>query len=157
MWFMTSNLYQNFISSLIFSMFKYSLWYYRNEISELEGIDYTNLTNSLNTLFLGSNDISHVPSRFFTSFNRLIWLNLDDNHIKDLPHNCLPPSILTLSLQNNHISKFPLELVDSLPALTWFILRGNYIETIPTSPLPSVNRDREGKRHLDKVKWFVIS
>ena len=145
-------MYENtFISSLIFSVFKYSLWYYRNEISELEGIDYTNLTNSLNTLFLGSNDISHVPSRFFTSFNRLIWLNLDDNHIKDLPHNCLPPSILTLSLQNNHISKFPLELVDSLPALTWFILRGNYIETIPTIPLPSVIQKEINKRHLDKV------
>ena len=126
---------------------------FRNEIAELEGIDYTNLTNSLNTLFLGSNDITTVPSSFFTSFSRLIWLNIDDNHIKDLPQNCLPPSILTLSLQNNHISKFPLELVDSLPSLTWFILRGNYIENIPTNPLLSVSRhDGGGKRHLDKVR-----
>ena len=126
--------------------------FYRNEIAELEGIDYTNLTNSLNTLFLGSNDITVVPPSFFTSFSRLIWLNIDDNHIKDLPHNGLPPSILTLSLQNNHISKFPLDLVDSLPSLTWFILRGNYIENIPVDPLPSVmQHDGGGKRHLDKV------
>ena len=133
------------------SIIIHRLYLYRNEIAELEGIDYTNLTNSLNTLFLGSNDITHIPSRFFTSFNRLLWLNMDDNHIRDLPNRCLPPSILTLSLQNNHISRFPLELVDSLPALTWCTLRGNYIETIPTAPLYSVSSSGGAKRHLDKV------
>ena len=132
-----------------------------NEIAELEGIDYTNLTNSLNTLFLGSNDISHVPSSFFTSFNHLLWLNLDDNHIRDLPDGCMPPSVLTLSIQNNHISKFPIDLVDSLPALTWFTLRGNYIESIPTGALPSVYgvASSTNKRHVDKVtrqKYLIL-
>ena len=142
-----------FITLIININLQFLCYFCSNEIAELEGIDYTNLTNSLNTLFLGSNDISHVPSSFFTSFNHLLWLNLDDNHIRDLPDGCMPPSVLTLSIQNNHISKFPIDLVDSLPALTWFTLRGNYIESIPTGALPSVYgvASSTNKRHVDKV------
>ena len=108
--------------------------FFRNEISELEAIQYTNLTSTLNTFFVGFNDILEIPERFFSSFNKLFWLNLDNNHIRSLPTGSLPPSLLTLSIQNNHISKFPMEVVDGLPTLTWCNMRGNYIESIPTNP-----------------------
>ena len=117
----------------------------RNEIAELEGIDYTNLTKSLSTLFIGFNDIVEIPPRFFSPFNKLFWLNMDNNHIRDLPAGSLPPSLLTLSLQNNHISKFPLEVIDGLPTLTWCTLRGNYIESIPNQPF------KYGSKKFDKL------
>ena len=41
--------------------------------------NYENLKETLSTLFLGDNDITELPSNFFNSFRRLLWLNLDDN------------------------------------------------------------------------------
>jgi Leucine-rich repeat (LRR) protein len=66
-----------------------------------------------------------------SSFKRLLWLNLDNNHLRDVPVASLPPTIVTLSITNNYITKFPLDVTNSLPSLTWFTLRGNYIETLP--------------------------
>jgi Leucine-rich repeat (LRR) protein len=72
-----------------------------------------------------------LPAHFFGSFKRLVWLNVDNNHLRDLPVGSLPPSIVTLSATNNYITKFPMEITNNLPSLTWFTLRGNYIETLP--------------------------
>jgi len=72
----------------------------------------------------------------FSSFKRLLWLNLDNNHLRDIPVASLPPTIVTLSVTNNYITKFPLDVTNSLPSLTWFTLRGNYIETLPGTYFP---------------------
>ncbi len=103
----------------------------RNEISELDDEGPASFKNTVSTVFFGENDLGEIPSKFFSSFKRLLWLNLDNNHLRDVPLGSLPPSIVTLSVTNNYITKFPLEVTNNLPSLTWFTLRGNYIETLP--------------------------
>lgn len=92
---------------------------YRNEIAELEDVSFLHLKDTVSTIFLGENDITQVPPTFFKSFRRLIWLDLDKNHIKEVAPGALPPSLTTLSLSHNHLTKFPLQLTDTLPELTW--------------------------------------
>lgn len=87
---------------------------------------------------MAENDIGEVPQGFFAPFNRLMWLNLDNNHIRQVPTRSLPASLITLSVQNNHVSKFPADVIlEELPSLTWCILRGNYIESIPSAAVTS--------------------
>ena len=88
----------------------------------------------MTTFFLGENQITSIPTDFFSSFKRLLWLNLDSNHIRDVPPHSLASTINTLSLSKNQIRSFPLEAIETLTSLTWFKLRGNYIETIPEKP-----------------------
>ena len=95
-------------------------------------------------MFLGENQIIDIPADFFSSFQRLLWLNLDNNHIREIPRFSLARSIHTLSLSNNQIRTFPLEAVEALASLTWFTMRGNYIETIPEKSFGY-------KKRLDKL------
>ena len=92
---------------------------------------YLNFRNSLTSFFLGENQITNIPRDFFSSFKRLLYLNLDNNHIRDIIPHSLAPTIHTLSLSNNQLRTFPLEAIEALTSLTWFKIRGNYIETIP--------------------------
>ena len=94
-------------------------FFFRNEIAELEDISFLHLKDTVSTIFLGENDLTKVPPSFFKSFRRLIWLNLDKNHLKEVEPGSLPPSLTTLSLSHNHFAKFPLDITDSLPDLTW--------------------------------------
>lgn len=105
---------------------------------------YLNFRNTLTTLFLGENQITDIPNDFFSSFKRLLWLNLDNNHIREISRHSLAVTIHTLSLSNNQIRAFPLDAIESLTSLTWFKLRGNYIETIPEKPFSY-------KKRLDKL------
>ena len=105
---------------------------------------YLNFRATLTTLFLGENQIINIPNDFFSSFKRLLWLNLDNNHIREVAQHSLAPTIHTLSLSNNQIRSFPLEAIESLTSLTWFKLRGNYIETIP-------EKQFSYKKRLDKL------
>ena len=65
---------------------------------------------------------------------RLLWLNLDNNHIREIPKHSLARTIHTFSISNNQVRTFPLEAIEALTSLTWFTIRGNYIETIPEAP-----------------------
>jgi Leucine-rich repeat (LRR) protein len=107
-------------------------------------VSFLHLKDTVSTIFLGENDITKVPPSFFKSFRRLIWLDLDKNHIKNVDPGAFPPSLTTLSLGHNHFTNFPLALTDSLPDLTWYSLRGNYIEAIPLEPFHVL-------RQLDKL------
>ena len=113
---------------------------FRNQIVNLTDSYYLNFRNTLTTLFLGENQITTIPNDFFSSFKRLLWLNLDNNHIREVSSHSLASTIHTLSLSSNQIRSFPLEAIESLTSLTWFKLRGNYIETIPELPFRHVIR-----------------
>ena len=102
-------------NDILFNIFFFS----RNGIAELEDISFLHLKDTVSTIFLGENDLTKVPPSFFKSFRRLIWLNLDKNHLKEVEPGSLPPSLTTLSLSHNHFAKFPLDITDSLPDLTW--------------------------------------
>lgn len=120
------------------------LFFYRNEIAELEDVSFLHLKDTVSTIFLSENDITKIPGTFFKSFRRLMWLDLGKNHIKLVEPGSLPSSLTTLSLSHNHILKFPMKLTDTLPELTWYNLRGNYIETIPIEPFHNL-------RQLDRL------
>ena len=100
--------------------------------------------NTLTTLFLGDNQIISLPDDFFSSFKRLLWLNLDNNHIREIPKHSLARTIHTFSISNNQVRTFPQEAIEELTSLTWFTIRGNYIETIPETPFGY-------KKRLDKL------
>ncbi|QQP52284.1 Uncharacterized protein FKW44_004393, partial [Caligus rogercresseyi] len=98
------------------------------------------LKATVSTLFLGGNDLKEIPPYFFSTFKNLTWLNLDHNHISNIPGNSLPSTLVTLSLSYNLIHKFPSEAISGISSLTWFTIRGNYIEQIPEIPFGKSQR-----------------
>ena len=122
---------------------------FRNQIVNLTDSYYLNFRSTLTTLFLGENQLTSLPHDFFSSFKRLLSLNLDTNHIREVAPHSLAPTIHTLSLSSNQIRAFPLEAIEALTSLTWFKLRGNYIETIPEKPF------RYGKIFQQNLKKYL--
>ena len=55
---------------------------FSNQIVRLADSYYLNFRNTLTTFFLGENQITQLPPDFFSAFKRLLWLNLDNNHIR---------------------------------------------------------------------------
>ncbi|XP_037779787.1 chaoptin-like [Penaeus monodon] len=104
---------------------------FRNHIAELVAEDWSSLRDTLATLFLGENDVDHVPREVFSRCRRLIWLNLDVNNILTLERESLPKNIQTLSLNHNLLSGFPSEAVSNIQDLTWLFLRGNLLDRLP--------------------------
>lgn len=111
-----------FLNIIINFFFSFCL---SNHLTTLEG-DWGNLNNTLSNAFFGDNSIVSVPYSFAT-FSALIWLNLDNNNIEELPYNVLPSNLVTLSLNTNLFKAFPASIAE-LKDLEWLYLRGNDIK-----------------------------
>ena len=81
--------------------------------------------DTLTHAFFGDNSITSIP-RSFSTFDALVWLNLDNNNIVDIPEGVLPTNLVTLSLNTNLFKSMPTS-VASLSYLNWLYLRGNDI------------------------------
>ena len=92
-----------------------------------------------------------------SSFKRLLWLNLDNNHIREVTPHSLSPTIHTLSISHNQIRSFPVDAVEALSSLTWFKLRGNYIETIPEQSFRLVLLIQSANWNVQHWLWHVIT
>ncbi|XP_050296356.1 chaoptin-like isoform X2 [Anthonomus grandis grandis] len=111
-----------------------------NQISSTNG-DWSYMKLSLNTLFVGQNDLTEIADTSSTSphgshsgirqLKYLTWLNADANRIHKIHKHSLPASLKTVSLSYNLIENFPLDVIASMPHLEWLYLRGNHIKTIP--------------------------
>ncbi|KAG8187144.1 hypothetical protein JTE90_004887 [Oedothorax gibbosus] len=85
----------------------------------------------LTSLFLGSNQLTHVPEGVFTEFTSLGLLDLDGNLIHDVDSQPFPSSLQSLSLANNLLKKVPLHAIYSLKKLRFLYLSGNLIRKLP--------------------------
>ncbi|XP_014213933.1 chaoptin-like isoform X2 [Copidosoma floridanum] len=95
-----------------------------NHLTTLEG-NWGHMNGTLSNAFFGDNSLVSVP-RSFATFSSLVWLNLDNNNIEELPLDTLPPNLVTLSLNANLLKAFPAS-VAGLKDLEWLYLRGNDI------------------------------
>ncbi|CAD7085443.1 unnamed protein product [Hermetia illucens] len=136
---------------------------HRNDISNLDG-NWGNLCDSLRSVHLSANNIaelisleeearanysgSFLPSHQICSFSRLkrlMWLDLSNNRISQLPRTSLPRTIVTLDVSRNIISTFPQQLFDHLHDLRIISLRDNLIRSISCKEI-------HAKRiHLEKL------
>ncbi|XP_034933907.1 chaoptin [Chelonus insularis] len=105
-----------------------------NHITSLDG-DWDQVSETLTNGFFGENCIAEIP-RVLSRFHNLVWLNLDDNNIVDVPESSLPKNIRTLSLNNNLLENFPIS-ISKLAVLSWLYLRGNSIKVLELPNLKS--------------------
>ncbi|KZC08570.1 Chaoptin [Dufourea novaeangliae] len=98
-----------------------------NHLTSLDG-DWGHTKEALMNAFFGDNSIIEVP-KLFSTFESLVWLNLDNNNIEELSEESLPPNMHTLSLNSNLLKHFPSSL-KTLKHLTWLYLRGNDLKTL---------------------------
>jgi hypothetical protein len=89
---------------------------------------------SLQVLYLQNNKIINVPEDFFTSLPSLMWLDLRDNAITEIPKSIQNhPSLTHLLLQNNQLTTLPNEL--GTVNLKVLQLTGNPLSYPPTEIL----------------------
>ncbi|CAH1126142.1 unnamed protein product [Ceutorhynchus assimilis] len=113
---------------------------FRNQISSANG-DWSYMKTSLNTLFVGQNDLTEIADTSSSSphsthtgikqLKSLTWLNADANRIHKIHKHSLPSSLKTVSFSYNLIENFPLDIIATMPHLEWLYLRGNHIKSIP--------------------------
>ncbi|KAH1001669.1 hypothetical protein HUJ04_005657 [Dendroctonus ponderosae] len=108
-----------------------------NQIASING-DWSHMKSSLNTLFIGHNDITEIadtsPHNVHSGIRQLkylTWLNADSNRIHKIHKHSLPSSLKTASFAYNLIENFPLDIIANMPHLEWLYLRGNHIRSIP--------------------------
>ncbi|XP_066588883.1 chaoptin-like isoform X2 [Prorops nasuta] len=98
-----------------------------NHLTSLDG-NWGHVKKSLENGFFGDNSIGELP-KIFSDFESLVWLNLDNNNLEELPKDSLPPNTRTLSMNGNLLKAFPSSLA-ILSDLTWLYLRGNDIRSL---------------------------
>uniref|UniRef100_A0A7E4UZ38 Leucine-rich repeat-containing protein 1 n=1 Tax=Panagrellus redivivus TaxID=6233 RepID=A0A7E4UZ38_PANRE len=65
-------------------------------------------------LFLNNNQLKQLPAKLFDSSKRLLYINLDDNKLKQLPKNLLSHKYLTyISVMNNELEKMDEEALQA--------------------------------------------
>ena len=97
----------------------------------LSKIGILKYANSLQLLYLGSNEISNVtPLR---DHSNLYLLDLQSNKVADISELGSMPRLKYLSLNENQLSSF--EKIEKFPSMTNFLARNNRIESV----LPLVN------------------
>lgn len=104
-----------------------------NSIASLKA-NWGNLKNTLQSLFLGKNELSFLQLNFnftLSNFRQMISLNIDNNFLTSLEENSLPFSLKSLSVEHNLIDNFPSDLVDNLKQLQKLNLKDNYIRYLP--------------------------
>ncbi|XP_053995102.1 chaoptin-like isoform X1 [Hylaeus volcanicus] len=107
-----------------------------NHLTSLDG-DWGHAKETLSNAFFGDNSIIDIPKSFST-FESLVWLNLDNNNIEELSEDSLPPNMHTLSLNSNLLKTFPSSL-KTLKYLTWLYLRGNDFKYLELPDFQSSN------------------
>ena len=95
------------------------------------------MTNTLASGFFGDNSITEIP-KCFSNFEFLVWLNIDNNNLEDIPESSLPPNIHTLSLNNNLLKSFP-SSVRILKDLSFLYLGGNDMQSLELPYFQSSN------------------
>ncbi|KAG8260801.1 biological adhesion [Homalodisca vitripennis] len=104
-----------------------------NLISSLDAEDWSYLRDTLDTLFLGENDLQELPLEVLVSLRRLAWLNLDHNNLRTVRVENLPESLQTLSVQHNYLSELP--DIEPLYRLVRLCLRGNNLRSVTVRPV----------------------
>ncbi|KAG8260799.1 biological adhesion [Homalodisca vitripennis] len=104
-----------------------------NRISSLDTADWSYLRDTLDTLFLGENDLQELPLGALVSLRRLAWLNLDHNKLRTVRAENLPESLQTLSVQHNYLSELP--DIEPLYRLVRLCLRGNNLRSVTLRPV----------------------
>lgn len=69
--------------------------------------DWFSVAESIRQLSLAGNSIDAIPFKLFSSFGRLVWLDLSSNFIRNVSHEQLPPNLQTLILMKNRFQHFP--------------------------------------------------
>ncbi|XP_014613573.1 PREDICTED: chaoptin [Polistes canadensis] len=123
-----------------------------NHLTSLDG-DWGYLRTTLRNGFFGDNSIIEVP-KIFSTFESLIWLNLDNNNIEHLSEESLSPNLETLSMNNNLLKSFPTSL-GTLTNLDWLYLRGNDMKQLElpvfrSSSLESIDVSE------NSIEWIEI-
>ncbi len=105
---------------------------------------WSRIKETLQTLYLGDNDVVDISQNAFTYYERLTWLNMDANKLSAVSSHHLPASLRTLSYSHNYVQHFPGDLLENLADLTRLYVRGNYVRQLPLHTL------RQPKR-MDKL------
>lgn len=107
-----------------------------NEINALSSEDTffrsrSHLKHTLQTLYIGDNDIADISDNTLTFYDRLNWLNIDSNKLGTVAASNLPTSLRTLSYCQNYVQDFPSDLLESMSDLSRLYVRGNYVRQLP--------------------------
>ncbi|KAL2731350.1 chaoptin-like [Vespula squamosa] len=124
-----------------------------NHLTSLDG-DWGYLRTTLRNGFFGDNSIIEVP-KIFSTFDSLVWLNLDNNNIENLAEESLPPNIHTLSMNNNLLKSFPSSL-GTLVNLDWLYLRGNDMKQLELPVFQSSSLELIDVSE-NSIEWIHVS
>ncbi|CAL1274792.1 unnamed protein product [Larinioides sclopetarius] len=91
-----------------------------------------NFKTAINSLFLGSNHVTHIQEGAFSMLSNLVLLDIEGNLIHDIDSHSLPSSLQSLSLSNNILKKVPLHAIYTLKNLRYLYLSGNLFRKLPT-------------------------
>ena len=96
-------------------------------------------SNSIESLFLNLNNLTHIPAFCFNGLHSLITVNLSSNYIEYVGAFAFPENLQELGLNNNELSDFN-SINQSLPQLHILELRGNSLAKfiIPHINVPRV-------------------
>lgn len=97
---------------------------FSNFLRELRPRDWQWLRHSLGQAFLGENELSQLRAGTFSSFHRLVSLNLDGNQLRQLPADAVPEQLQMLTVNGNQLRQLPLLALRKLRRLNWVYFRG---------------------------------
>lgn len=101
---------------------------FSNNIAQV-GSDFKwhHLEETLTSLSLSNNQVTHLKSQALTSLYHLLQLDLEGNHIRSISPDSLPPSLTILKLSNNFLYDISCDLIVNLPRLQSVHLRHNFV------------------------------
>ncbi|KAG7209858.1 hypothetical protein KM043_011460 [Ampulex compressa] len=126
---------------------------HNNHLTSLDG-DWGHVKQTLTNGFFGDNSITEIPEMFST-FEALVWLNLDNNNIEELREESLPRNMHTLSINSNLLKSFPSSLAN-LKDLTWLYLRSNDLRNLELPDFKSSNLELIDVSE-NSIEWIQYS
>lgn len=90
-------------------------------------VKWHHLEETLTSLSLGNNQITHLKSQALTSLYHLLQLDMEGNHLRVISPDSLPASLTLLKLSNNFLHEVSCDLFFNLPRLQSVHLRHNVI------------------------------
>ncbi|GIY94195.1 chaoptin [Caerostris extrusa] len=119
-----------------------------------------NSKNVINSLFLSSNHITHIPEGAFAILSNLVLLDVEGNLIHDVDSHSFPISLQSLSLSNNILKKVPLHAIYNLKNLRYLYMSGNLFRKLP-SPFhlqtPRLEKLEISNNMLTQISEFVFN
>ncbi|CAK1547140.1 unnamed protein product [Leptosia nina] len=85
------------------------------------------LEDTLTSLSLSNNQISHLKSDALSSLGHLLQLDLEGNYLRSISYDSLPPSLTVLKLSNNFLHDLPCDLIFNLPRIQIVHARHNLV------------------------------